>query len=290
MPPRTSWTGSLKLSLITIPVRLYSAVVSTAKVRLNMLHRDCNQRIHYLYDCPVHGTIDKEEVTKGYQYQKDHYVVLDKETLEQVKLETTKVLEIVQFIDEQQLDPIFLDSPYYLAPDGPVATEAFAVLRASMWDMKRIALGRLTLSGREHMVAISPRQKGLLVYTLHYAKEVREEAPYFEGIDEPQLSTEEIDLARQLIASRTRPFAPEEFHDRYDDALLEVVKAKVAGREPEVVSIEEPGKVVDFMEALKRSLAAEEEEKEPGRPRGKAKRVRSDAAVEREPKGKRKGS
>jgi DNA end-binding protein Ku len=289
MPPRTSWTGSLKLSLITIPVRLYSAVVSSAKVRLNMLHRDCHQRIHYLYDCPVHGTIDKEEVTKGYQYQKDHYVVLDKETLDQVKLETTKVLEIVQFIDEQQLDPIYLDAPYYLAPDGPVAMEAFAVLRAAMTDMKRIALGRLTMSGREHMVAISPREKGLLVYTLHYVKEVREEAPYFEGIGEQQPPAEEFALARQLIESRTRPFAPEEFHDRYDDALLEVVQAKVAGREPEVVSVEEPGKVVDFMDALKRSLAAEAEG-EKVRPRGKAKRVRSDAGTERPQKGKRKGS
>lgn len=289
MPPRTSWTGSLKLSLIQIPVRLYNAVVGTSRIRLNMLHRGCNQRIHYLYDCPVHGTIDKDEITKGYQYQKDRYVVLDKETLDQVKLETTKILEIVQFIDQSQFDPIYLDAPYYLAPDGPVAEEAFRVLRTAMADMGRIALGRLTLSGREHMVAISPREKGLLLFTLHYAQEVREENPYFEGIRAQEAPVEEFDLARQLIESRTRPFKPEEFRDRYDEALLEVVQAKVAGREPEVVSVEEPGKVVDFMEALKRSLAAEDEAGK-GRPRGKGQRVRSDAGAARPAKEKKKGS
>jgi DNA end-binding protein Ku len=270
-------------------VRLYSAVVSSSRVRLNMLHRGCNQRIHYVYDCPVHGAIDKDEVTKGYQYQKDRYVVLDKETLDQVKLETTRTLEIVQFIDQGQLDPIYLDAPYYLAPDGPVAEEAFRVLRAAMEDMGRIALGRLTMSGREHMVAISPRKQGLLLFTLRYAKEVRDECPYFAGIGQQELPTEEFDLARQLIESRTRPFAAEEFRDRYDDALLEVVQAKVAGREPEVVSTEAPGKVVDFMEALKRSLAAEDEG-EKGRPRGKGKRVRSDAGARRPAKEKQKGS
>jgi DNA end-binding protein Ku len=288
MPPRTSWTGTLKLSLIHIPVRLYSAVASSSRTRLNMLHRDCNQRIHYLYDCPVHGTVDKDEITKGYQYQKDRYVVLDKETLQQVKLETTRTLEIVQFIDQEQLDPIYLDAPYFLAPDGPVAEEAFRVLRAAMTEMARIALGRLTLSGREHMVAISPRDKGLLLFTLHYAKEVREETAYFEEIGEQQVPTEEFDLARQLIESRTRPFAPEEFRDRYDEALMEVVQAKVAGREPEVVSAEEPGKVVDFMEALKRSLAAEDEEQ--GRPRGKGKRLRRDAGSAQPQKKGKKGS
>jgi DNA end-binding protein Ku len=267
MPPRTSWTGNLKLSLITIPVRLYRAVSTTSRVRLNMLHRDCNQRIHYQYDCAVHGTVPKEDIVKGYQYEKGRYVVLDDETLEQVKLETTKTIEVVQFVENEELDPIYLDSPYYLAPDGPVAEEAFRVLREAMRLRQKTAIGRLTMAGREHTVAISPRSKGLLLTTLHAADEIRREEPYYADVGEGEVVEEELDLARQLIDSRSRPFDPGIFRDRYEDELRQVIRAKIEGKEPEVVEVEEAGKIVDFMEALKRSLAQEEKARKPSAPR-----------------------
>lgn len=257
MPPRTSWTGNLKLSLITIPVRLYRAVSTTSRPSLNMLHEGCGQRIHYQYTCPVHGEVDKEQIAKGYQYERGKYVVLEEEDLDKVKLETTRTLEIVQFVDSGELDPIYFDTPFYLAPDGPVAEEAFRVIRDAMRQENKAAVGRVTMSGREHMVAIFPHDKGLVMETLHYGREVRKADPYWEEITEKEISGEELDLARQLIGNKSRPFDPNALRDRYEEALGEMIKAKIEGQEPAVVAPEEPRKVVNFMDALKRSLAQE---------------------------------
>ncbi len=275
MALRTSWTGSLKLSLITIPVRLYRAVSASTRLSFNMLHKGCNQRLHYQYTCPVHGKVDREEMTKGYEYEKGRYVVLEPDDFAKVKLETTRLIEIVQFVDGVELDPLYLETPYYLAPDGPTAEEAFGVLREAMREMNRVAIGRVVLGGREHMVAINPRQRGLMLTTLHYAREVRGEEPYFEMIQEQPVPEEELDLARQLIASRSRPFEPKQFRDRYDEALLEVIQTKAQGKEPELVEVKEPGKVVNFMEALKRSVA--EETRAKGRKRPPAGRIKEPA-------------
>jgi DNA end-binding protein Ku len=257
MPVRPSWSGNLKLSLITIPVRLYRAVSSTARTSLNMLHEGCNQRIHYQYTCPIHGEVEKEDIVKGYQYEKGKYVVLDEETLQSVKAPTSKTLEIVQFVSREELDPVYLETPYYLAPDGPVAEEAFRVLREAMEQSGKVAVGRVTMAGHEHIAAIMPEGKGLLLSTLHYGREVRSAAPYFTDIKEGEISREELDLARTLIESKSKPFDPDAFQDRYEEALSEAIQARIEGREPEVVEVEEPGKVIDFMEALKRSIAQE---------------------------------
>lgn len=257
MPARPSWTGNLKLSLITVPVRLYRAVSSTAKTSLNMLHEGCNQRIRYQYTCPVHGEVEKDRIVKGFQYEKGKYVVLDEETLDKVKVETSRTLEIVQFIPEQELDPVYLDIPYYLAPDGPVAEEAFCVLREAMLRSGKTGIGRVTMAGHEHIVAIRPKDKGLLLTTMHYAQEVRSANSYFSEIKEEAINEEELDLANQLIENKTKVFDPAAFRDRYEEALHQTIEAKVKGQEPEVVQVEEVGKVVDFMEALKRSLAEE---------------------------------
>ncbi len=287
MPARTSWTGNLKLSLITIPIRLYRAVSSTARTSLNMLHEDCHQRIRYQYTCPVHGEVAKDHIVKGYQYERGRYVVLSDEDLEKVKLETTRTLEIVQFVDENELDPIYLDTPYYMAPDGPVAEEAFRVLCEAMRRENKTAIGRVTMAGREHMVAIGPHDKGLVMTTLHYGREVRRSDAYFEEIPEKSIDDDELALARQLIAGKSRPFDPNAFRDRYEEALGETIRAKLQGEEPEAVAVEEPGKIVDFMEALKRSLAQEKEEAGKEKPRRKpsADRVRRDAASKRKKSG-----
>ncbi|MBE0596689.1 MAG: Ku protein [Desulfuromonadales bacterium] len=268
MAVRPSWSGNLKLSLITIPVRLYRAVSSTAKTSLNMLHEGCNQRIRYQYTCPVHGEVEKGNIVKGYQYEKGKFVVLEEETLDKVKVETSKILEIVQFVGNQELDPVYLETPYYLSPDGPVAEEAFRVLREAMRESGKTAIGRVTMAGREHLVAIAPEDKGLLLTTLHYNPEVRSAAPYFAEIKDAAVNPEELQLARQLIETRSRPFRPEEFTDRYEEALQQTIRSRIEGREPEVVEVPEVGRVVDFMEALKRSVAQEArqaDERQPSR-------------------------
>ncbi len=174
-----------------------------------------------------------------------------------VKVETSRTLEIVQFVAEEDLDPVYYDIPYYLAPDGPVAEEAFRVLREAMRRTGKAAIGRVTMAGHEHIVAIRPKNRGLLLTTLHYGREVRSAAPYFAEIKEEEVKEEELDLARQLIENKSKAFDPAAFRDRYEEALAQAIEARIQGREPEVVQVEEPGKVVDFMEALKRSLAAE---------------------------------
>ncbi len=285
MPPRTSWTGSLKLSLITIPIRLYRAVSSTSRTSLNMLHGTCRQRIKYRYTCPSHGEVDKDEIVKGYQYERGRYVVLSDEDLEKVKLETTRTLEIVQFVDDAELDPIYLDTPYYVAPDGPIAQEAFGVLREAMRQQKKTAIGRVAMGGREHVVAIAPHDSGLRMTTLHYGREVRPSGDYFEEITPKEIDQEELDLARRLIESKSRPFDPDAFTDRYEEALGETIRDKLQGREPEALAAEEPRKIVDFMDALKRSLAQETDMEKPRR-KPLADRVRRDAAGS---KGKKSG-
>jgi DNA end-binding protein Ku len=287
MPPRTSWTGNLKLSLINIPIRLYRAVSSTARTSLNMLHEECHQRIKYQYTCPVHGEVEKDHIVKGYQYERGRYVVLSDDDLDKVKLETTRTLEIVQFIEDAELDPIFLDTPYYMAPDGPVAEEAFRVLREAMRHENKTAIGRVAMGGREHIVAISPHEKGLVMTTLHYGREVRKSEPYFEEIAEKEIDEDELALARQLIGSKSRPFDPNAFRDRYEEALGETIRAKLQGEEPEALAVEEPRKIVDFMDALKRSIAQEKEESDKEKPRRKpaADRVRRDAGTKRKKSG-----
>ena len=285
MAARPSWTGNLKLSLITVPIRMYRAVSSTARTSLNMLHEGCNQRIHYQYTCPVHGEVDKDDIVKGFQYEKGKYVVLDEETLDKVKVETSRTLEIVQFVAEEDLDPVYYDTPYYLAPDGPVAEEAFRVLREAMRRTGKAAIGRVTMAGHEHIVAIRPENRGLLLTTLHYGREVRSAAPYFTEIKEEEVKEEELDLARQLIENKSKAFDPAAFRDRYEEALQQTIEAKVQGREPEIVQVEESGKLVDFMEALKRSLAQETGGRQASRRKPPAESVRRSPARNRQKKG-----
>ncbi len=285
MAMRPSWSGNLKLSLITVPIRLYRAVSSTARTSLNMLHEGCNQRIHYKYTCPVHGEVDKDDIVKGYQYERGKYVVLDEETLDKVKVETSRTLEIVQFVAGKELDPVYLDTPYYLAPDGPVAEEAFRVIREAMRESGKAGIGRVTMAGHEHLAAIHPKGKGLLLTTLHYAQEVRSEAAYFAEIRESAVNEEELDLARQLIENKSKAFDPSAFHDRYEEALHQAIEAKIKGREPEVVQVEEAGKVVDFMEALKRSLAQEKGGEAPPPRRQPARKAQRTPARARQKKG-----
>jgi DNA end-binding protein Ku len=182
MKPRCTWTGYLKLSLVTVPVRVYTAISTTEKISFNQLHKNCHQRIRQKLVCPVHGEVTREDIVKGYEYAADQFVLVNETDLEAVRLETTSTIDLVQFIRADELDPMFLDSPYYVGPDGPVAEEGFGVLREALRRAKRIAIGRVVLSGKEKLVALKPQDKGLVFFTLRYATEVRTATAYFEDL------------------------------------------------------------------------------------------------------------
>jgi len=256
MPPRATWNGHLKCSLVSLPIRVYNATSSSTRISFNQLHRKTHRRLKQQMVEPELGPVDRTDIVKGYEYDKDKYVLIADSDLEKVKLETTKVLDILQFIDAQELDPLYLDSPYYVAPDGPVAEEAFRIIREAMREKNRIGIGRVVMSGREHIAALRVLDQGFVMTTLRYASEVRSHTAYFEDIRNGDVNKAQRALAEQLIDGMTTPFDPAQFTDRYQDALMEVIKAKIEGTEPVVTQEVEVGKVINLMEALKQSLAA----------------------------------
>ncbi len=263
MAPRASWIGYLRLSLVTIPVRLYNAISSTSKVTLNQLHKNCNLRLRQQMVCPEHGKVEKDEIAKGYEFDKDRYVVIDDADLEKIRLETTKTIELVQFVDAREVDPIYFNTPYYVAPDGPVAEDAFRILREAMRQANKIAVGQVVLSNKEQAVALKVQDRGLVLNTMHYAAEIRNSAAYFDEIKNGNVDKNQLALAEQLVNSFTAPFDPGKYTDRYQNALLEIIKAKVEGSEPVVAQRSEMGKVINLMDALKQSLAQAASEKKP---------------------------
>jgi DNA end-binding protein Ku len=263
MAPRASWTGYLRLSLVTIPVRLYNAISSTSKVSLNQLHRNCNLRLRQQMVCPEHGKVEKEDIVKGYEFEKDRYVVVDEADLEKIRLETTKTIDLMQFVDAGELDPIYFNTPYYVAPDGPVAEEGFRILREAMRQANKIAIGQVVISSKEQVVALKVQERGLVLNTLHYAEEIRNAASYFEEIKNGGVDKNQLALAEQLVNSYTTAFDASKFTDRYQNALLEVIKGKIAGSQPVVAQRVEAGKVINLMDALKQSLAQSAAQKKP---------------------------
>jgi DNA end-binding protein Ku len=265
MAPRTTWKGHLKLSLVSCPVRLYNAVSRSERVSFHLLHKDTHNRIQMFPHDPELGKVDRSDLVKGYEYEKDQYVVLTQEDFDKVQIDSSKAIVIEKFVDEKDVDPIYLDSPYYVAPDGPVAEETFRVVHEAMRQKKKVALSRVVLSSREHLIALGVRDKGFVVMTLRAANEVRDDAPYFEDIGEDEPDQEMLELAEALIDKKSGKFDPSEFRDNYQEALLELVKAKIKGQEPVIAKAPERGKVVNLMDALKRSLDEGEARKPPAK-------------------------
>jgi DNA end-binding protein Ku len=268
MAGRAYWKGYLKLSLVSCPVKLYSATSSTAgKVSFNLLHKDTLNRVQQKYHDPELGEIDRADLVKGYQFEKDRYVVVTNEELEAVEIESSKTIDIDGFVDAADIDPIFMDSTYYLAPDGPIAEETFAVILEAMKRVNKVAVARIVLSGRERLVTIQPIVDGFRLTTLRPAKEVREPSSALEKLN-AKISDDMLSMAAQIIAQKQMKFAPESFEDRYEEAVMELVKAKISGGQPIVTKAPERGNVVNLMDALRRSI--EEDRRPPAPSLGKA--------------------
>jgi DNA end-binding protein Ku len=286
--PRAIWKGHLKISLVTVPVSVHNATSSASRISLNQLHKDCGQRLKQQMICPTHGQVSRTDIVKGYEFQKDQYVVISEEELEQIKQATSKTIEITRFIDEGELDPMFLDSPYYLAPDGPVAEKAYRVIRDAMKKLKKVGLGRYVMSAREHIVALQPHDKGFVMTTLRSADEVRKADEYFSDVQSAEADKGELKLAEDLIRNYHGELDTSEFRDRYQDALLALVQAKAEGAQPVIAQPKEEARTMNFMAALEESLkAAKKKAAAPAATKAKkppAKSVKPAAAVEKKRK------
>jgi DNA end-binding protein Ku len=263
MAGRAYWKGYLKLSLVSCPVKLYSATsASAAKVSFNLLHKDTLNRVQQRYHDPELGEIDRADLVKGYQFEKDKYVVVTAEELDEIEVESSKTIDIDGFVDAGVIDPIYLDSPYYIAPDGPIAEETYAVILEAMKRAKLVAIARIVLNGRERRVAIHPLAEGFKLTSLRTAKEVREPSSAIDKLN-VKLSDDMLKMAAQIIASKKTKFDPADFEDRYEEALMTLVKSKIAGGKPVITKAPERGNVVNLMDALKRSI---EQERRPAAP------------------------
>lgn len=255
MAPRASWKGYLKVSLVSCPVRLYAATTSADKISFNHLHKDTHNRIQMKPVDPELGQVERSDLVKGYEFEKDQYVVITDEDLETIQIESTKTINIEKFIDVGEIDSMYLDSAYYLAPDGPVAEETYRVVQEAMRRQNKAALARVVLFGRERVVAVVTRDNGLVLRTLRTAKEVRSHQEYFADIGNGKVEKNALELAEHLIEQNAGSFDPSEFEDRYQTALMELVKAKVKGSAPVVAKAPERGQVINLMDALKKSVA-----------------------------------
>jgi DNA end-binding protein Ku len=286
MAARPTWKGYLKLSLVSCPKRLYTATSTSNRISFHFLHKDTHNRIRMVPHDPDLGEVDRADLVKGYEYERDRYIVITDEDLDQVKIESSETIAIERFVDADNVDPIYLDAPYYMTPDGTVAEEAFQVIHEAMRQKKKVAISRVVMSGRERLVALAVRDKGFLVTTLRAANEVRNQRDYFEEIGEIKIEQELLDLAGMLIEQKAGPFDPSAFEDRYQEALLQVVKDKAAGQEPVLGKPPEPRKVVNLMEALKQSLVRPEEKK-PAAPSKRGKVAAAEQGGAKQGRGKR---
>ena len=255
MAARATWKGFLKISLVNIPIKVFPATESSGTISFNQLHGECQTRIQQKRWCPqCNREVPTSEIVKGYEFEKGRYVIVSEEDFDQVRPESTRVIDLVQFADAAAIDPMYVDRTYYLAPDGGMAAEAFAVMRDGMQG--KVGVGKLALYGREYLVAVRPHGKGIVMHTLHHAAEIRS----IEAVEElnavpAKVKPEEMKLARQVISTFEQPLDLASYRDEYRDGLQKIIDAKIAGEEVVAAAAPDaPPKVVNLMEALKRSL------------------------------------
>jgi len=258
MAARANWKGYLKLSLVSCAVALYPATSTSSRVRFNTLNRATGNRVKQQYIDPATGeTVDAEDRVKGYEVGKNAYVFIEDEELDAIKIESTHTIDIESFVPVEQVDKRYLEAPYYIAPDDKVAQEAFAVIRDAMKEKGKAGIARVVISRRERMVLLEPLGKGIMATMLRYLYEVRSEQPYFEDIPELNIPKEMRDLAGHIIETKSADFEPAKFEDRYENAMIELVKSKETGRPVAAPEAPRPSNVVNLMDALRKSIAAE---------------------------------
>jgi DNA end-binding protein Ku len=256
MAPRANWKGFLRLSLVTCPVALFPATSDSEKVSFNQINRNTGHRIRYMkVDADTGEEVLSEDIMKGYAVDKDTYIEVSKDELENIALESTRTIEIDEFVPKTEIDQRYAIRPYYLVPDGKVGHDAYAVIRETIRSMDKVAIGRLVLTSREHIIALEPLKNGLMGTLLRYPYEVRGEDEYFDDIQDVKVTKDMLDLARHIVQQKTAEFDPSKFDDRYESALVELINQKRAGTTIKPHGQARPGtNVVDLMTALKQSL------------------------------------
>ena len=254
MAPRPNWKGHLKLSLVSCAVALYPATSTSQRIRFNIINRKTGNRIRNdVIDAETGKPVEPEDRVKGYQIEKGRYVLVEEDELDKVALESTHTIDIEQFVPMSEVDRIYLDESYYLVPQDDISQEAFAVIREAMRKEDLVGLARVVIYRREHLLLLAPRGKGLMATTLRYKSDVRDEKTYFDDIDDIKVPADMLKLAVHILKDKKGRFEPSKFEDRYESALVDMIKAKRAGKAPPIASAERPSNVVNLMDALRRS-------------------------------------
>src|SRR5438270_6776749 len=268
MAPRANWKGFLRLSLVTCPVALYPATSDSEKISFNQINKKTGHRIKYVkVDADTGEEVSSDEITKGYKVDTDTYIEVSKDELENIALESTRTIDINEFVPKADIDPRYLIRPYYLVPDGKVGHDAFAVIRETIRNMDKVAIGRVVLTSREHIIGLEPVGKGLMGTLIRYPYEVRDEKEYFDDIQNVKITKDMLDLAKHIVNQKAGDFEPQKFEDHYEEALIELINAKRQGKAIAHKPRPSGANVVDLMDALKQSISAENAPKEKRRSR-----------------------
>jgi DNA end-binding protein Ku len=273
MAPRANWKGYLRLSLVSCPIALYPATTEREKIRFHQINSDTSNRIKLVrVDSETGDEVPYEKIVKGYEVGKGHYIEVSDEELEAVSIESTRTIDIDEFVPKDEIDDLYNIRPYYIAPEGKVGVDAFTVIRDVIEATNKVALGRVVLTSREHVIALEARGKGLMGTLLRYPYEVRDEAEYFDDIPAGHVTKDMIELAKHIVQTKSGHFNPDKFEDRYETALRELLKKKQAGEEITPEKRREPARIINLMDALRRSVKAEKSTEAPQQKRAAAAR------------------
>jgi DNA end-binding protein Ku len=285
MAPRANWKGFLRLSLVTCPVALFPATSDSEKISFNQINRNTGHRIKYMkVDAETGEEVSSEDIMKGYKVDTDTYIEISRDELDNIALESTRTIEIDQFVPKSEIDELYLVRPYYIVPDGKVGHDAYAVIRETIRSLDKVALARVVLTNREHVIALEARDNGLMGMLLRYPYEVRNSAEYFDDIQDVKITKDMLDLAKHIVHQKSGHFEPEQFEDHYEAALTELINKKRNGEKITPVSKPVSGdNVINLMDALKRSIAAKPADtSKPAAKAAKGKKPRKAAAGQRE--------
>lgn len=274
MAARPVWKGQLRLSLVSIPVEMYSATKTGARVSFRQIHEPSGKPVRYQKTVPGVGPVDAGDIMKGYEYEKDQYLLIDPDDVDEIKLETKKTLELVQFVDACEISPLYFNKPYYLVPTDDLAEDAYRVVRDALRSTKMVGIGQVTMRGKEYLVAVKPCGDGLLLETLHYAEEIRDADPLFSDIEDDTADEELLEVAKSLIGRKTSPFEADAFKDNYSIALKDLIDRKTKSKTTKRVQTDDSSgdsdsgdNVIDLMAALKQSLAKADDKPASGKSR-----------------------